>query len=365
MKLSIADLSEQCFPEDVMIGREDAALTERVKARVFAEIGVAEQTAKVVPIRSKRIVTLAFVAALILSLGAVAYAICSIHAAKQQELRSELHMDEHHTDSYVEFTVPEDATPGITLLSTINDGEIQKIYVNVSPVTEEDIAGYPEQPVSFLWQIVNSDLTGYASPWIKPGTSAHTPEEIQALIRRDAYDSETQTLTLCCLIFSEQLEAYLGSSGSDSAELELFLAEDYIATRSFGRITLTSTAEERCCFDFGNVTWVDSESGKEVEFVGLELTPLSGVWRLRYSEAEAVYTGSDLELQQAWLLVEDSVCMNARIVFSDGSSMVTKGALSSNYEDGVVSLYTSWPRAIDIHDVQQIVLDDLILWENK
>ena len=107
------------------------------------------------------------------------------------------------------------------------------------------------------------------------------------------------------------------------------------------------------------------ESGKEVELIGLELTPVSSVWHLRYPAAEAVYTGSDLELQKAWLRVEDSICMNARIIFSDGSSMVTNGALSARYEDGVVSLYTGWPRAIDITDVQRIVLGDLVLWENK
>ena len=364
MKLSIADLSEQCFPEDTMIGKEDAALTARVKARVLAEIG-AEPKSKVVPIRSRRIVTFVFAAVLILSLGIVAYAISSIHAARQQELRSELHMDEHQTDSYVEYEVPDESTPGVVRLSTINDGEFQAVYVNVSPVTEEEIAGFPEQPISFRWQIVGSDLKGFADPWIIPGSAAHTPEEIQALIRRDAYDAETQTLTLCCHVFSEQLVTYLESSGSDCAELELFLAEDYVATRNYGRVPLTPTDEECASFDFGSVTWTDKESGKELELIGLELTPVSGVWHLRYAEAEAVYTGSDLELQKAWLRVEDSICMNARIIFSDGSSMVTKGALSTRYEDGVVSLYTGWPRAIAIHDVQQIVLGDLILWENK
>lgn len=365
MKLSIADLSEQCFPEDVMIGKEDAALTARVKARVFAEIGASEPKNKVIPIRSKRVVTLIFAAALILAFGAVAYAISSIHAARQQELRSELHMDEHQTDSYVEYEVPDESTPGVVLLSTINDGEFQAVYVNVSPVTEDEIAGFPEQPISFRWQIVGSDLKGFADPWIRPGSAAHTPEEIQALVQRDAYDAETQTLTLCCHVFSEQLAAYLESSGSDTAELELFLAEDYVATRSFGRVSLTPTAKECVGFDFGSVTWTDRESGRELTLIGLELTPVSGVWHLRYTDAEAVYSGSDLELQQAWLMAEDSLCMNARIVFSDGSSMVTKGALSSSYEDGVVSLYTWWPRAIDIQDVQQIILDDLILWENK
>ena len=364
MKLSVADLSEQCFPEDAMIGKEDAALTERVKARVFAEIG-AEPNNKVVPIRSRRILTFVFAAALILSLGIVAYAISSIHAARQQELRSELRMDKHQTDSYVEYAVPDESTPGVVLLSTINDGEFQAVYVNVSPVTEDEIAGFPEQPISFRWQIVGSDLKGFADPWIRPGSSAHTPEALQALVQRDAYDAETQTLTLCCHVFSAQLAAYLESSGSDEAELELFLAEDYVATRSFGRVSLTPTAEECVGFDFGSVIWTDKESGRELELIGLELTPVSSVWHLRYPAAEAVYTGSDLELQKAWLRVEDSICMNARIIFSDGSSMVTNGALSARYEDGVVNLYTWWPRAIAIHDVQQIVLGDLVLWENK
>lgn len=348
-----------------MNGKEDAALTARVKARVFAEIEAAEPKAKVVPIRSKRVVTLLFAAALILALGTVAYAISSIHATRQQELRSELRMDEHQTESYVEYAVPDESMPGIVLLSTINDSEFQAVYVNVSPVTAEEISGYPEQPISFRWQIVGSDLKGFADPWIRPGSTANTPEEIQALVLRDAYDAETQTLTLCCNIFSEHLTAYLEISGLDCAELELFLAEDYVATRSFGRVPLSQTAEECASFNIGGVTWTDRESGKELELIGLELTPISGVWHLRYTEAEAIYSGSDLELQQAWLIVEDSVCMNARIIFSDGSSMVTKGALSSRYEDGVVSLYTWWPRAIAIHDVQRIVLDDLILWENK
>ena len=265
----------------------------------------------------------------------------------------------------MEYETPDESTSGVVLLSTINDGEFQEVYVNVSPVTEEEIAGFPEQPISFRWQIVGSDLKGFADPWIRPGSSAHTPEALRALVQRDAYDAETQTLTLCCHVFSESLAAFLEDCGSDTAELELFLAEDYIATRSFGSVSLTPTDEDRRSFDFGSVSWKDDESGKEVELIGLELTPISSVWHLRYPAAEAVYTGSDLELQKAWLRVEDRICMNARIIFSDGSSMATKGALSARYEDGVVSLYTGWPRAIDVHDVQQIVLGDLVLWENK
>lgn len=170
MKLSIADLVDNCSAEELMIEKEERELTARVKAR-------------------------------------------------QQELRAERNLNEHQTESNVEYETPDESTPGVVLLSTINDGEFQEVYVNVSPVTEEEIAGYPEQPISFRWQIVGSDLKGFADPWI---------------------------------------------------------------------------------------------------------TPVSSVWHLRYPAAEAVYTGSDLELQKAWLRVEDSICMNARIIFSDGSSWENK-----------------------------------------
>lgn len=39
MKVSIAELAEKCYPEDVMIGTEDKELNARVKARVLAQIG--------------------------------------------------------------------------------------------------------------------------------------------------------------------------------------------------------------------------------------------------------------------------------------------------------------------------------------
>ena len=107
MKLSIADLSENCFAEELMIGKEERELTERVKARVLAEIEAESKAAKpkkeIVHIRSRRVITFAFAAALLLSLGIVAYAISSIHAARQQELRAERNLNEHQTESYVEY----------------------------------------------------------------------------------------------------------------------------------------------------------------------------------------------------------------------------------------------------------------------
>ena len=91
MKVSIADLMEDCSAEDLMIKTEDPKLTVRVKKRVLSQIGAEEE--KRIPTRSRagartrRIFTLALAAALLLSLGLVAYAVSRIHAARQQELR--------------------------------------------------------------------------------------------------------------------------------------------------------------------------------------------------------------------------------------------------------------------------------------
>ena len=53
------------------------------------------------------------------------------------------------------------------------------------------------------------------------------------------------------------------------------------------------------------------------------------------------------------------------LVFADGSTFSTGGALTSPYNDGIVNLNCGWESAININDVQRIVLGDLVLWEAK
>ena len=61
MKLSIADLVDNCSAEELMIGKEERELTARVKARVLAEIEAESKAAKpkkeIVHIRSRRVIT--------------------------------------------------------------------------------------------------------------------------------------------------------------------------------------------------------------------------------------------------------------------------------------------------------------------
>ena len=109
--------------------------------------------------KKKRLVTLALAAALILALGITAYAAWSTHAARQEEIKAELKIEENNVSSYAEYPVPEAANSTVSdvpeeegseselvLLSAVNAGDLQRAYVNISPVSEKCIADYPGYP---------------------------------------------------------------------------------------------------------------------------------------------------------------------------------------------------------------------------
>ena len=98
----------------------------------------------------------------------------------------------------------------------------------------------------------------------------------------------------------------------------------------------------------------------------MELTPFSAVWKVSYEGAEFFHTPeADLAAYEPWSILEDKVCIEAKIVFSDGSEYSTGGALTTPYENGTVNQFCGWGSAINIEDVQRIVLGDLILWEAR
>ena len=85
------------------------------------------------------------------------------------------------------------------MLSTVNDGEFQRVFVNVSPVKKDVIDRFPET-VAFAWRLDGMTLNGEdywmtAGPKLKSGTSVSGYEAIREAVYRDAYDEETETLT--------------------------------------------------------------------------------------------------------------------------------------------------------------------------
>ncbi len=359
-------------------GLDDRFISE---AALYSPGTMQEGPERIVPMKKKRLVSIALAAALLLALGITAYAAWSIHAARQEEIKADLKIEENNVSSYAEYPVPEstgstvsDAAdaetpePELVLLSAANAGDSQRVYVNISPVSEKCIADYPGYPgvLNFSWSIDGTDLGGYASPRTPSGITLHGQEAIRDAVLQYAYDRETQTLTLECIVENMFLEKAAAALGTDCFPLLVHMSDKDIKMQTFGPVSFTPVDEQTRYFDFGNAVYRDAASGQEIEIAGLELTPFGAVWKVRYEGDEAFHTpGADQTGYAPYSELEDKVCIESLLCFSDGSTFSTDGAISAPYKDGAVELHCEWGSAINVDDIQKIVLGDLVLWENK
>jgi hypothetical protein len=342
-------------------GIDDDYISE---ADVFDPETIQEPPERIVHMK-KRIITFALAAALMLDVGITAYAIWNIHAARQQELKSDLKIEESNVSSYTEYDVPDEQAIGLVLLSSVNDGEEQRVYLNISPVTEEEAEAFPDK-VRFAWSIVGTEIGGNAAPQLPGGMSLSGVDEIRDAVLKNAYDAETQTMTLQCFMDVSFLEKAAADLGTESIPLQIHMIIGENEPRTFGPVSLSLTEAQSRYFDFGHAVYHDAELDKDIEIVGLELTPFSAVWKVRYEGAEAFHTsGPDQTAYEPWSMLEDKVCIETKIIFSDGSEFSTGGALTTPYENGTVNQFCGWGSAINIDDVQRIVIGDLVLWEAR
>ena len=303
---------------------------------------------KIVHKKKKRIITVALTAALTLVLGIAAYAAWSIHEARQQELRAALKIDENNVSSYVEYEVSDEETGGLVLLSAVNDGQTQRIYVNISPVSEEEADDWnltDPFPV-FTVNIDGTSFGGNAQPY--------------------AYDAETQTLTLECFLAVSNIKSASALLGTDTIPISVQMITGIDVSRSFDPMSFTMTGEQLREFDFGNVLYHDPELDQDVELVGLDLTPFGIVWKIHYegdAEMQALKF-EDFQTYKPWCELEERVIREIKIILSDGTELSFGGSLNSHYENGAVHLWYCWKlSAVDINDVQRIVIGDQILWD--
>lgn len=311
----------------------------------------------------KRIITFALAAALMLALGITAYAIWSIHSTRQQELKADLNIEDNNVSSYMEYDVPDELAGGLVLLSAVNDGQEQHVYVNISPVTKEEAVRFPDG-VRFVWNIAGTEIGGFAGPQLPVGLSFSGEEAIREAVLENAYDEESQTMTLQCYIDVDFIKEAMTELGKENVPLQVQMIVGENDPKTFGPVPFSLTEEQTRYFDFGHAVYHDEELDKDIEIIGLELTPFSAVWKMSYDGAEEFHTsGSDQAAYEPWSILEDKVCIEAKIVFSDGSEFSTGGALTTPYENGTVNQFCGWGSAINIDDVQQIVLGNLVLWE--
>ena len=326
---------------------DDRYIAEALRYAPEGAAGAPERSASM---KSKRIVTLALAAALILALGAAAWAIgLSIHRQRQQELRQELQVDENRVEDYVEYPVPEDPEQapesGVTLLSAMNDGEFQNYWVVLNGVTPamvermaapilEDRDGSPlgENDHRYCWLYCGWDGESWYDVWPEGGHSA------QGI--RDAYDAETGTLTVRTAITTDRMP--------EEAELRFIILDtiDYGDGHSDGELVwdLGSVSVERTGQTLRTVWFpepVRFENGDygAGEFLGMELSASGVNWILRHDGVREMYHPHEfaseeerrayLALEQSWLQAIDELERTAVLHFADGSSMAVNPPLSS------------------------------------
>lgn len=309
-----------------------------------------------------RICLAAAVAAALLTV--TAYAAVSIHTRRRQEIRQSMNIDASNTESYVEYAADDG---GVTLLSAINDGEFQRVYVNISPVDMAEIKAWPYEG-SFLWS-VSEDCGGYANPVLQPGRSLSGRDEITEAVLQDAYDAETKTLTVQCYIPNDAL-AQLGSEAVELTlmrfNIDAYDASGYASRRDwaqdtgnvYGTVSFAPTEHEVRYISFGGAVVTDEETGTEVTLYGLELSPTAAVWCVDYDGAEELMAGKCLpEKQPYYIAIGDRICADAVLHLTGGGEFTTGGCMSAEYVNREARLYCAWGgAAIDINAVESFTL---------
>ena len=223
------------------------------------------QTMRQKNIKSKKIFRTILIAAVITALmGITAYAVSSIHAARQQALRADLKIDENEVSGYTEYAESEadtasvsslaetvGAEPRIQLISSLQQGDFQAVYFSVSPVPEETarsfffdnmvtefsyIASNEEIPED-CWYTAGRDEEGIEKSFAHPipFTEGHEAEHMvemsspsglpdengvqqtvtfevvdpdwyKPLLMEHSYDSETQSLMLMAMIYRQTVD---------------------------------------------------------------------------------------------------------------------------------------------------------------
>lgn len=336
---------------------------------------------------TRRLAALAAVVALLLALGVTAYAISSIHQRRQAELKESLSIEDNQVESYVEYDMgAEENTPGITLLSAVADGEFQRVYVNVSPVSREDVNACAGT-AKFAFSVDGGNTFSYAAPYMPqeerlklnesdlvtaydPDTGGEIryvdPAAVSELMLEHAYDQETQTLTLQCNILRDEIDCTkpvelevwgITMRPGDDGSVEVSL------DRNYGSVSFDPTGlEVRELMLDTPVVFENSETGQRGTIEGLIVYPTGLTWLIAHPDAENVHRSDWTEeeraeyrpLQVSWLNSIEEALSGAKLNFTDGTSFAIPVIVRMPFEDGWAKGVTYWTAAININAIESV-----------
>ncbi len=327
-------------------------------------------------IRKKRIITFALAAALILALGTVAYAIgVSIHRQRQEELREQMQIDENQVTDYVEYPVaekPEDVpADGVTLLSAMNDGEFQRVWVVINGVTPEMIKRLESsEQVDWEGQALPANGHRYCFIYVTMDRESYF-DAMSPLDYRDGYDPESQTLTTECAIplheFEPGQKVPLLFVMADCIDYEMDHSEVELVCE-LGSIEVERTDQAiRTVWFSEPVSFANGAYGKG-EFLGAEISASGVNWIIRHDGVSQMYRSHEFadeaerqayqELEQSWLAAIEEVELTAAVHFADGTSREVGLPLSSSKPEGdtVKDICLFGRGTIDINQVVSITI---------
>ncbi len=353
---------------------------------------------------ARRAVTLLAAALLLLGLGVTAYAVGqSIHARRQEELREEYRVEENHVNAYREYETPEEAQPGTTLLAAYNGGGGLQIYVNISPVSPEEVRSpFYQTPadqgkiyyLTYLAELEEApDHVQLAMPrvgrdWEYPPEdlevvtdeatgSSYTQITEEGNIRRylaQAYDAETCTLTLQFNVslnalpegvesFTVHLRSYDNYAAVDEESL-LARTDETAVHRDYGSVTVPIPEPDVVEFTIPEpICFVNPYDGCELQLLGGRFNATGFGWILHFDEMQSVLRKLDtedadarrahFERQVNWLNFMDECTADACLIFSDGSTLPFAGSAACRWLDDerILTQGGSWGGTIDVHDV--------------
>ena len=354
----------------------------------FSPEHIQESPERIIHLKKKRIITFALAAALMLALGISAYAAWNIHQKRQSELREQMKIEDNAVTDYKEEKLSDAQiqTEGVTLLSTVNDGEFQKVYVNISPVEPEIARNFGrmeenEDGCMICYDFgftTDGESFGFATPAILTDTDGTiTMEELIDA----AYDEETKTFTMECACINTMF------SFDKPFDLTLVLLRetqnqndhttDGEIIRTFGTVTIYPTENTVRNITFINpYSFENAATGGKGKVIGVNLSSFNVDILVTHDNMENMYSPNFelneeekedyLKEQLGWLQAMDELSQSMVLSFSDGSSRKGFGILSSPLENGILINHCGLGNhSIDINNVVKIQIGDKTVWEHQ
>lgn len=316
-------------------------------------------------IRRKSLTSILIAAALIFALSITAYAVNSFNQKRRQEIKEQLSVEQNNVAGYVEYE--QEQENGVTLLSAINNGSFQDVYVNISPVSEDD-ARAAVGGDKFRWSIDGGSSGGFASVTFdvnkltqadlvtvhneELGTTFQTYdiERVRDVAMEDSYDVESKTLTLKLSIPSDWLE------GKSEVELSIYnVDENYEVTACLGKAKFSPTGLEMREIRFDNAVTFENETIDESgRILGMRLSATGMSWLIEIPGAESFADGNadtkeKQELLMSWFTAVDKTLSDSKLIFADGTKKTVYAGESLPYEAGLVLGEVNWYGSVDVN----------------